>query len=323
MSGTAASNVLLEGGTEGNLYMQILSPPGAVFTSVPATALPTSPPAPSTQTANVNFQKLQIHLTTSGPTTICVWMVPLPKPKTAPSFAAPAVVPLKDWGAAPAAPIITSSLSVTGTAGLPFIYQIAAANFPTSYNATVLPAGLGVNGASGVISGTASGSGTSSVTLSAINASGTGTATLSLTFLASPYEAWRSRYFDATQLNEPAVSGDSATPSGDGIDNLIKYALNLNPWTNGAEGLPKPGTLAVGGTNYLTLTYTQVIAATDITYTPQVSADLRTWSSGTNYTSVASATNNPDGVTQTVVIQDLLPLSGASGQFMRLEVTGP
>lgn len=93
--------------------------------------------------------------------------------------------------AAPAAvPVITSPSTASGTVGAAFAYQIAANNSPTSYTATgpggaSLPAGLSVN-ATGLISGTPTSQGTSTVTLSATNATGTGTASMSLTISAAP-----------------------------------------------------------------------------------------------------------------------------------------
>jgi hypothetical protein len=328
MTGTAAPNVTLQGGDaygSGNLYLQILSPPGALFTTgsdVPLVPGPTNPPG---QTANPNFRKLQIHLATSGTTTICIWMVALPGTKTTPTIAAPAVVPLKSWMLIPGAPMITNGASATGTTGTLFWYQIAAANFPTAYNAAGLPTGLTVNPTSGLISGTVSASGTSSVVLSAANASGSTSATVSLTMIGTPFGAWQSRYFNAAQLSSANISGDTATPAGDGITNLMKYALNLNPWLNGAQGLPQSGSVAVSGSNYLSLTYTKVIAATDVTYTPQVSSDLKTWNSGPSYTALVSSSNNGDQITQTVIYRDLVPLNapGTPRQFFRLQVTGP
>ena len=78
------------------------------------------------------------------------------------------------------APVITSALSSTGTAVMTFSYQITAANGPTSFNAAGLPAGLSVSSGTGLISGTPTTVGTSSVTISAANAGGTGVSTLTL-----------------------------------------------------------------------------------------------------------------------------------------------
>ena len=84
-----------------------------------------------------------------------------------------------------APPAITSPLTGSGTVGVAFSYQITAMNNPTSFNATGLPAGLSVNTATGLISGTPTATGSFSVTLSATNSAGTGSATLALSIAAS------------------------------------------------------------------------------------------------------------------------------------------
>ena len=78
-------------------------------------------------------------------------------------------------------PIITSAAIATATVGQLFSYTITANNTPTSFNATGLPAGLTVNTATGVISGTPTTASTSTITISASNVTGTGTLTLTLT----------------------------------------------------------------------------------------------------------------------------------------------
>jgi hypothetical protein len=88
--------------------------------------------------------------------------------------------------AAGVAPIITNSpLTAAGTVGTPFSFTIVASGSPTSYSAAPLPAGLTLSPTTGVISGTPSAAGVTSVLLGATNASGTGNATLSVTVSAA------------------------------------------------------------------------------------------------------------------------------------------
>jgi len=198
----------------------------------------------------------------------------------------------------PPPPVITGNLSATGTAAVDFSYQITATNNPTSYT------------------------GTCNAIISAANASGSASAPLAITMQAS-FCGWQACWFTPAQLSDPTCSGDTAEPAGDAIPNLMKYALNLNPMVCGLAGLPAASTMAIGGSNYLTLTYTELLWATDITYIPEVSGDLQNWNSGAGYVGPVSVTPNNDGVTETVVVQDLTPESNAAPRFIRLRVTGP
>jgi len=99
-----------------------------------------------------------------------------------------------------AAPVFSSAVTATAPVGSSFSYQMGATNTPTSYAAVGLPAGLALNTATGLISGTPSAAGTYTVTLSATNLSGTGKATLALTILPTSYLA------QATASNTKAAS---------------------------------------------------------------------------------------------------------------------
>ncbi len=89
-------------------------------------------------------------------------------------------------GAAGVAPVITNSpLTAAGTIGTAFSFTTTATGSPTSYSASPLPAGLSVVTATGVITGTPTTAGVTSVTLGATNGNGTGTTTLTITVAAA------------------------------------------------------------------------------------------------------------------------------------------
>jgi PKD repeat protein len=188
----------------------------------------------------------------------------------------------------PAPPVITSALSASGSVGSAFTYQIAASNNPTSFNASGLPAGLSVNSSTGMISGTPTAAGTSSVTISATNAGGTGTATLVLTM--------------GTSLPPAPVITSPLSASGT-VNAAFSYAIaaSNNPTTFNATGLPvglsvNSSTGMISGTPTAIGTSNVTISATN--------------AGGTGTATLVLAINAINQPT-TVVLQD--GLSGYSG----------
>ena len=153
----------------------------------------------------------------------------------------------------PAAPVITSSNSATGMVGSAFSYQITATNNPNSYGATGLPAGLSVNTSTGLISGTPTATGTSSVTLSATNAGGTGSATMSLTI---------------NNPAPPAITSGTTASGATGSPFSYQITATNNPTSYGAAGLPSGLSVntssgLISGTPTTTGTYTVTLSATN------------------------------------------------------------
>ena len=148
-------------------------------------------------------------------------------------------------------------------------------------------------------------------------------ANLVLNLAPKPYTLWKDQHFTLAERSDPTISGDFATPAGDGISNLLKYALNLDPHVSSVSGLPTLGTITEPDTTqYLTLTYTEVISATDLSYVVEVGSDLASWNFGDSFTQVVSSTNDPNGITRTVVVRDLTPMaSNVPKRFIRLQVT--
>ncbi|KAB2653039.1 MAG: hypothetical protein DVB32_11015, partial [Verrucomicrobia bacterium] len=139
------------------------------------------------------------------------------------TYSAASVNPTRTFTVNPRTPVITSATIATATVGQLFTYTITANNTPTSFNATGLPAGLTVNSATGLISGTPTTASTITLTIFASNVTGTGNQSLTLTVNLAPiitlkYERARSGFVLKVQ--------DGAT-----VTHTIEYSTDLKLWT--------------------------------------------------------------------------------------------
>jgi len=107
-----------------------------------------------------------------------------------------------------------------------------------------------------------------------------------------------------------ADSGANADPDGDGIANLLEYALSGNPLLGGGSILPAPG--VDPESQRLTLTFARV-ADPALRYEVWASNDLSNWGASPIWTSTGAA-NTPGAVTVT----DTEP--PATRRFLRLKV---
>ncbi len=95
-------------------------------------------------------------------------------------------------------------------------------------------------------------------------------ASATVTVHDTPFNDWRLTEF-GTNANNTAISGDLANPAGDGIVNLLKYALDLNPNVASVQGLPT--SQIDPACDCLTLIYTEVLAAIDLTYSAEAASN--------------------------------------------------
>lgn len=105
----------------------------------------------------------------------------------------------------------------------------------------------------------------------------------------------------------PAAAAD---PDGDGLGNLLEYALGRDPLQPDGAGAV---TLGRGADGALTLTFERV-ADPALIYTVEASTDLQTW------VPVAGSTG-ADNVAGTVAMADTGNASDDAGRFLRLEVS--
>jgi hypothetical protein len=172
-----------------------------------------------------------------------------------------------------------------------------------------------VSGAAGVSGSTLTLLGTGTITVRASqpgNSSYAAATPVTRSFTVSgDYAYWQYLYFSGAELAAGTVTGDSYVYGRDGLTNLVKYALGLDPKINATTGLP---TVSAAGGNWI-YTYTRPTSAPDITYAVEASTDLVTWST----TNVTLGLASTDGVTDTW--QATYPQALGANVFFRLKVT--
>lgn len=112
-----------------------------------------------------------------------------------------------------------------------------------------------------------------------------------------------------------------ACPRGDGVSNLLKYALGLNPLIP-TPGAPVSVTLQTyqDGKIYPYLTFVRFKEAAGILQMEQ-SGDLRTWQSGSLRFAQVGAVEDLGNGTEKVVLRSLIPVPNALIVFFRLKVS--
>jgi hypothetical protein len=224
----------------------------------------------------------------------------------------------------PDAPVFTSALPANGTVDVPYTHTFTANGAPAptfAITAGTLPAGLALEGA--VLSGTPTVPGVyPGLTVTASNGvPPNATQNFSLT-IANTYA-----HYIAAYGFSPANADAAADPDGDGIGNVAEYGLNLVANVPNRLGLPVVTKKNYSGTNYLSMTFTRMTTATDLTYAVQVSPDLTNWTDVA--VSVAGGVTSGAGfVAETgvapalsVEVKDTTAATPGTKRFMRLKVT--
>jgi lysophospholipase L1-like esterase len=212
-------------------------------------------------------------------------------------------------------PLITSAALIANTPiGAAYSFSLTATGYPApSFTAGTaqLPPGLTLSPA-GLISGTPTAPGTYTGTITASNSAARDNAQNFTITVTNTFTAWASQH---------GLTDDDAQPSAalepDGLTNLLKYALGLDPaitYNPGATGVPLVQTVCESGVQYLSLSFDG--SATDVTYTIEA-ADRATgpWSQVASYSGYPA----PGAVT----VKDSQPIAASPSRFMRLEISQP
>jgi hypothetical protein len=133
--------------------------------------------------------------------------------------------------------------------------------------------------------------------------------------LLDPYLNWKYFYFGNNATN-PAVAGDLADPDGDGVVNLMEYALATNP--NVPNTTPSVTGLVAG--NQFQFNFHRNTAATNLTYVVQTTDALGGgWTNLMTYTSASGWVANVVGATAS----ESTPQSVPPNQYVTATITDP
>jgi len=185
----------------------------------------------------------------------------------------------------------------------------------TGSNATVKVEGqLVTSGSASSPISLAVGSKTIVVQVTALDDSVTTNYTVQLTRPGS-YASWAKDNFTAAQLENQSISGMNQSPAGDGVSNLMKYALAIPPMSPAV--LPEMSQ----SNGYLTLKYRRNNQSPDLTFTVEASNSLiaEQWEAVTTHAPGSPSPNQ--GLFHEETIQDSVPITGSPNRFMRLKVT--
>ena len=136
----------------------------------------------------------------------------------------------------------------------------------------------------------------------------------------TPWNDWLLSNFTAEQLTNTAISGMGADPDGDGLPNLVEYALDRNPLIPDSAAASVASIETNGEDDFLTLAYSRTAAAIDVEFGAEVSSNLTMWFSGTNMvTGPTPVSTNANMVAEK--FRANTPVASAPIQFMQFKVT--
>lgn len=128
----------------------------------------------------------------------------------------------------------------------------------------------------------------------------------------TPLQIWRDNHFG--NPSNVGAGANGTILADDGMPNLVKYALGLDPFTPTASTrIPAASVQQSGGQNFLVLTIPRAARLADVSYIIEVSGDQQTWVSGTTNTVTLA-----DTATQ-LVVRDNTPLNQGP-RFIRLAI---
>jgi hypothetical protein len=203
---------------------------------------------------------------------------------------------------------VNFSISGTASNGVDYALLSGTATIPAnsvSTNIFVTPLGTSLPGNFSTV--TLSLAPSTNYTLNSLNSA-------TVTILDRPVNVWLRTNFTIQQRTNALVSGDSATPAGDGIPNLLKYGMGLSPFM-AYSNVFNP---SVTGGN-LSLTCMQSLSAIDAGLLFDYSTNLISWTNNQSFFLIT--TNSIQGGTQTLQLKTSSQVNPFGNAFFRVRAT--
>lgn len=165
--------------------------------------------------------------------------------------------------------------------------------------------------------------GAQAVTLTVAPGSGytpTGSITGTVTLLDDPVNVWKIQAFGSVAAAQSPLSADLADFDGDGLPNLVEYALGLDPTKSTAAALPRQAVENVDGGDFLTLTFTRPRPNprnVSVAAESQSNLDAGSWAAGAMVTGYPI--DRGDG-SETCKFRAASPMGSSPRGFIRLRV---
>ncbi len=134
------------------------------------------------------------------------------------------------------------------------------------------------------------------------------------------FAQWRALFWALPNSTNDLVSGLSADPDGDGLNNLWEYTLGLDP--SRKSDAPRAAVTMDPDTSRLVLTLGAVPTASDATLVWEWSTDLSTWFADPACLDLTQSIPQPDG-SAILTYTEKEAFAGVAGRFLRLRIKGP